>query len=398
MPHGVQVNRERRREFWTLVRAGTHTPAQAAMAIGASRYAGNMWFRHAGGVIPPKPSIRPAGYRRLSAAEREQIGLLDAAGHPVAAIAASIGRPACTVSRELGRNRDRGGRYVPSTAQLKAEDRARRPKPAKLATDSALRGWVQEKLEQKWSPQEIASVLKVPDHPEEPDKPAGSVCAETIYQAIYIQARGGLKRELAAHLRTRRAKRLPRNRPEERRGKLKDTISISQRPASVADRAIEGHWEGDLIMGRENGSCIGTLVERHTRFVMLVHMPGRHTAQDFHDAVIPVLNTLPAQLKKTLTWDNGKEMAMHREISFATDMQIYFADPGKPWLRGSNENTNGLLRQYFPKGQSLRKHTPADLADVAAQLNARPRETLGWHSPGYRLNQLLSEPFTPVLH
>jgi IS30 family transposase len=394
----VQVSGERRREFWELVRAGTHSPAQAAIAIGASRYAGNMWFRDAGGVIPPKQSTRPVAYRRLSVAEREQIGLLAAAGRTVAQIARSVRRPVCTVTRELGRNRDHDGRYVPSTAQLKAENQARRPKVAKLAADPVLRAWVQQKLEEKWSPQEIASVLRMDRHPEEPDKPAGSVCAETIYQAIYIQARGGLKRELAAHLRTRRTKRLPRNRPEERRGKLKDTISISQRPAEVADRAIEGHWEGDLIMGRENGSCIGTLVERHTRFVMLVHMPGRHTAQAFHDAVIPVLNTLPAQLKKTLTWDNGKEMAMHREISFATGMQVYFADPGKPWMRGSNENTNGLLRQYFPKGESLRKYAQADLDNVAAQLNRRPRETLGWHSPGYRLNQLLSEPFTPVLH
>ena len=309
-----------------------------------------MWFRDAGGVIPPRPMSRPVSYRRLSSAEREEIGLLDAAGRGVGEIAAVIGRPACTVSRELARHRERTGRYVPSRAQLKAECSARRPKRAKLAHDRVLRSWVQAKLEEGWSPQEIASVLKMAHHPEDLDKPEGSVCAETIYQAIYIQSRGALKRELAAHLRTGRSKRVPRHRPEQRRGKLKDTISISQRPATAADRAIEGHWEGDLIMGRENGSCIGTLVERTTRFVLLVHMPGRHTAQDFHDAVIPVLNTLPAQLKKTLTWDNGKEMAMHRDIQFATGMDIYFADPGKPWMRGSNENTNGLLRQYFPKG------------------------------------------------
>jgi IS30 family transposase len=398
MPHGVQVSEATKREFWGLIRAGTHTPAQAAIAVGASKHAGNMWFRHAGGVIPPAPSCRPVSYRRLRAGEREQIGLLHAAGASLKQIQEAVGRPACTISRELARNRDSTGRYVPSTAQLQAEQRARRPKPAKLATDTALCAWVHGKLEVNWSPEEIANVLKMPHHPEEPDKPAGSVCAETIYQTIYIQARGGLRRELAAHLRTRRAKRVPRNRPEERRGKLKDTISISERPASVADRAIEGHWEGDLIMGRDNGSCIGTLVERRTRFVMLVHMPGRHTAQAFHDAVIPVLNTLPEQLKKTLTWDNGKEMAKHRQIGFATGMQVYFADPGKPWMRGSNENTNGLLRQYFPKSTSLRKYTPADLIDVAAQLNARPRQTLGWHSPGYRLNELLSHPFTPVLH
>jgi len=398
MPHGVRVSVARKREFWALLRAGRHTPAQAGIAVGASRDAGNMWFRHAGGVIAPKPSSRPVAYRRLTAPEREQIGLLAAAQTSVRQIARELGRDPATISKELIRNRDHGGRYVPSTAQLKAEDRARRPKPTKLATDPVLARWVQAKLVEGLSPQQIASVLKMEHHPEEPDKPSGQVCAETIYQAIYIQARGALKRELAAHLRTRRAKRLPRNRPEERRGKLRDTISISERPASVADRAIEGHWEGDLIMGRENGSCIGTLVERHTRFVMLVHMPGRHTAQDFHDAVIPVLNTLPAQLKKTLTWDNGKEMAMHRDITFATGMDIYFADPGKPWMRGSNENTNGLLRQYFPKGESLRKYTQPDLDEVARKLNRRPRETLGWLSPSYRLNQLLSEPFTPVLH
>lgn len=398
MPHGVRVSVEQRIKFWALVRAGSHTPAQAAVAIGASRWAGTMWFREAGGVIPRRPASRPSSYRRLNAAEREQIGLLSAAGGGVRAIAARVGRSPATVSRELARNRERRGGYVPSRAQLRAEDRARRPKPAKLAVDATLRAWVQLKLEQQWSPHEIASVLKVAEHPEEPDKPQASVCAETIYQAIYVQSRGALRRELAQHLRTRRARRVPQRRPEERRGRLRDTISISQRPATAEDRAIEGHWEGDLIMGRENGSCIGTLVERTTRFVMLIHMPGRHTAQDFHDAVIPVLSTLPEQLKKTLTWDNGKEMAMHRKISFATGMPIYFADPGKPWMRGSNENTNGLLRQYFPKGQSLRKYTPADLDQVAARLNSRPRQTLEWHSPGYRLNQLLSEPFIPVLH
>jgi IS30 family transposase len=334
----------------------------------------------------------------LSPAEREQIGLLFAGGKKVCEIARALGRPPGTISRELRRNADRRGRYVPSRAQRKAEDRARRPKPAKLAADPGLRAWVQDKLGEGWSPQQIASVLRVENHPEEPDKPAGYVCAETIYQAIYVQSRGALKRELAAHLRTRRPRRVPRNRPEERRGRLKNTISISERPPSVEDRAIEGHWEGDLIMGRQNRSAIGTLVERHTRFTMLVHLPGRHTAEAFTQAVVPVLNTLPAQLKKTLTWDNGKEMAEHRHIHFATGMDIYFADPGKPWMRGSNENTNGLLRQYFPKGSSLRSFTQADLDEVARKLNGRPRETLEWHSPAYRLNQLLSEPFTPVLH
>ena len=237
------------------------------------------------------------------------------------------------------------------------------------------------------------------DHPDDEQM---RVCAETIYQSLFIQARGSLKRELTVHLRTQRQRRVPRarSRAEERRGKLAETISISQRPPEVADRAVPGHWEGDLIMGRENCSAIGTLVERTTRFVMLIHLPGRrHTAQVFHDAIIPTINTLPEQLRRSLTWDNGKEMAMHKKITTATGLQIYFADPQSPWQRGSNENTNGLLRQYFPKGTSLRQFGPDHLAAVAAQLNGRPRKTLDWRTPAEVLNAILGEPFEPpVLH
>ena len=236
------------------------------------------------------------------------------------------------------------------------------------------------------------------EHPDDPDM---RVCAETIYQSLFLQARGGLKRELTTHLRTQRERRKPqaRSRNAERRGKLVETISISQRPAEVEDRAVPGHWEGDLIVGRDNGSAIGTLVERSTRFVLLIHLPGRRTAQEFHDAIVPTINTLPAALKRSLTWDNGKEMAMHRQISMATDMQIYFADPHSPWQRGSNENTNGLLRQYFPKGTDLYVHTREHLDVVAAELNSRPRKTLDWHTPAEALNKMLGYPYEPpVLH
>ncbi|MDN4172343.1 IS30 family transposase [Nocardioides sp. SOB77] len=388
MPHGVLVPREVRGEFWSLVRAGM-SPAQAAIGLGASKDAGNMWFRNAGGVKPtlPKPGLRTR--RALTLEDRESIGLLHAARTGVREIARALGRDPSVISRELARNTTKSGGYRPLGAHQRTEVRARRPKVAKLAQPGPLRDFVVAKLDEDWSPRQIANVLAV-EHPEDPDR---RVCAETVYQSIYIQSRGALKRDLAAHLRRGRTQRKPQNRPQERRGRLVGTISISQRPAEAADRAVPGHWEGDLIMGRENGSAIGTLVERSTRFVLLIHLPGRHTASEFHDAVIPTLNSLPAELKRSLTWDNGKEMAMHREITMATDMAIYFADPRSPWQRGSNENANGLLRQYFPKGVSLRQYSPADLTEAARRLNTRPRETLGWKTPAQALNQLLSEPF-----
>ncbi|WP_455429456.1 IS30 family transposase [Nocardioides dongkuii] len=388
MPHGVLVPREVRREFWSLVRAGL-SPGQAGMALGASKDAGNLWFRQAGGVKPTLVKPGPRVRRPLTLQDRESIGLLRAGGAGVREIARELGRDPGVVSRELARNTTKSGGYRPLGAQQRTEARARRPKTAKLARPGPLRDFVVAKLGDDWSPRQIANVLAV-EHPEDPER---RVCAETIYQSIYIQSRGALKRDLAAHLRRSRAQRRPQNRPEERRGKLVGTISISQRPAEAADRAVPGHWEGDLIMGRENGSAIGTLVERTTRFVLLIHLPGRHTASEFHDAIVPTLNTLPVALRRSLTWDNGKEMAMHRQITMATDMAIYFADPRSPWQRGSNENTNGLLRQYFPKGVSLRQYGPADLSEAARRLNSRPRETLGWRTPGQALNQLLSEPF-----
>jgi IS30 family transposase len=388
VPQGVLVPREVRREFWTLVRSGM-SPAQAGVAVGASKDAGNKWFRDAGGVKPtlvvPGPRVR----RSLTLEDRETIALLYAAGAGVRRIAHAIGRDPGVISRELRRNGNSAGGYRPLGAQRAAQVRACRPKTAKLAQPGALRDFVIDKLGQDWSPRQIANVLRV----EHPDDAEHRVCAETIYQSIYVQSRGALKRDLAAHLRRGRTQRKPRSRPEERRGKLVETISISQRPAEAEDRAVPGHWEGDLIMGRDNGSAIGTLVERSTRFVLLIHMPGPRTAQAFHDAIVPTINTLPMELKRSLTWDNGKEMALHRQITMATGMKIYFADPNSPWQRGTNENTNGLLRQYFPKGVSLRQYSPADLTEAARRLNTRPRQTLGWRTPAQALNELLSEPF-----
>ena len=400
VPHGVQVLMAVREVFWALVRAGVH-PDVAAVQVGVSVGAGRRWLADRGGVTPPPSRAGGPGcrYHRLTFEQRETIGLMLAAGHGDAAIAAVVDCDRTTVWRERRRNSNRDGGYRPSAAQKRAEQRAASShrRASKLAVSGPLRDYVIAGLKDLWSPQEIAYRIRM-DHPDDPDM---RVCAETIYQSLFVQARGGLKRELTTHLRTQRERRKPqaRSRNDERRGKLVDTISIHERPPQADDRAVPGHWEGDLIMGRDNGSAIGTLVERATRYVLLIHLPGRRTAQEFHDALVPTINTLPSELKLSLTWDNGKEMAMHRQISMATDMQVYFADPRSPWQRGSNENTNGLLRQYFPKGISLRQFDPEHLAAVARQLNGRPRETLGWHTPAEALHKMLGYPFEPpVLH
>jgi IS30 family transposase len=400
MPRGVVIESAVREAFWALVRSGVH-PDLAAPRAGVSIWAARSWLAKGGGVIPPPSRAGRPGcrYRRLSAPERETIGLMIAAGRGDAEIAALLGRDRSTVWRERRRNATTGGGYRPSSAQQQAEHRSRTShrRPSKLAVPGPLRDYVIAGLQDQWSPEEIASRIRR-DHP---DQEAMRVCAETIYQSLFVQARGGLKRELSVHLRTQRQRRRPqaRSRNDERRGKLVDTIPISQRPAEAADRAVPGHWEGDLIVGRDNGSAIGTLVERASRYVLLIHLPGRRTAQEFYDAIVPTINTLPTELKRSLTWDNGKEMAMHKQITMATDMAVYFADPHSPWQRGSNENTNGLLRQYFPKGISLRQFDPDHLAAVARQLNGRPRKTLDWRTPAEALNEMLGEPFEPpVLH
>jgi len=379
----VALLRQERQAFWDQVRAGSWA-REAAEAVGVSGGRGQGWFAECGGVMEPR---RTLSGRYLSHAEREEIAILHSQGHGPRQIGRRIDRPHCTVSRELRRNSNRkDGRYRALSAQQRAEVRARRPKPGKLASSPRLRAYVVDKLTtEQWSPRQISHDLGV----DFPDDEAMRCSHETIYRSIYVQGRGELRRELARHLRTGREQRKPQHRPQRRKGRLVETIHISQRPAEANDRAVPGHWEGDLILGKGGTSAIGTLVERSTRFVMLVHLPKRRTAEDFAEALIPVLRTLPDQLRRSLTWDQGKEMALHKKIGFEADIGLYFCDPRSPWQRGSNENTNGLLRQYFPKNLSLRQFTPADLTEVAAKLNRRPRETLGWATPAQRLDELL---------
>jgi transposase, IS30 family len=367
--------------FWDGVRAGLGV-GEAGAAAGVER-AGEGWFRAAGGVKGNGPRGAVCG-RYLSLAEREEIAVGLAAGLSMRKVAAGLGRPVSTVSREVARNASRlGYRAVPAQAQ--AEFRAARPKRAKLAGNARLREVVAQRLAGRWSPEQISVMLRQ----QFPDDPEMRVSHETIYQSIYVQGRGALRRELASCLRTGRALRKPRRKQGERRGRITDMVMISERPAEVADRAVPGHWEGDLIIG-SRASAIGTLVERPARFVLLLHLPGGHGADAVAAAMTQAMAGLPAALRRSLTWDQGKEMAGHAKITLATDLEIYFCDPHSPWQRGSNENTNGLLRQYFPKGTNLAVHSREHLDAVAAQLNARPRKTLGWKTPAQALDEALA--------
>ena len=398
--------------FWGLVGEGL-SPRDAGVAVGVSAGAGYCWFAAVGGVKPqcvrPGPRCRP----RLSFDEREEIALGVAAQESVREIARRLGRAPSTISREIknnsvvGRNHYRpqfrfgaswgGGpqrkpRYMATSAQSKSQHRARRPKAGVLAGNERLRDEVQTRLQELHSPAQIAAVLRR----DFPDDPEMWVSAETIYKAIYVQGRGGLRRELHTCLRTGRALRRPHRREGERRGRIPNMINISQRPPEVADRAVPGHWEGDLIMGgTASSSAIGTLVERTTRFTMLLHLPEGHGADAVQEAIVAKMAELPAILRQTLTWDQGKEMSNHVQIAAATDLDIYFCDPHSPWQRGTNENTNGLLRQWFAKGTDLSVF-PADYLDfVASKLNRRPRQTLDWKTPAEALDKLLSNPFNP---
>jgi transposase, IS30 family len=375
-----------RRAFWRGVRAGLPTVA-AARRAGVSADTGFRWFRECGGVSPVDLA-EPQG-RYLSLAEREEISLGVAAGLSQAAIARRLGRNKSTISRELDRNRRAAGKpYRAVHAQARAEARARRPKRRKL-DDDRLRARVEADLEQRWSPEEIAARLKV----DFPDDESMRVSHETIYQCLFVQVRGPLRQDLAGCLRTGRALRRPRKRVDGRVSpdrRIPDKIMISERPAEAEDRAVPGHWEGDLILGANNRSAVGTLVERTTRFVVLLHLPGPHDLAAFSDAVVAAMTALPAQLRRSLAWDQGLEMRNHKQISIAADLPIYFCDPHAPWQRGTNENTNGLLRQYLPKGTDLSKQTPADLAEIARSLNGRPRKTLGWLKPIEVIGPLLS--------
>jgi IS30 family transposase len=324
--------------------------------------------------------------RYLSEEERVRIADLRRAGAGVRAIAERLGRSPSTISRELRRNRDpASGQYRPFTAHKLAAQRRARPRAGKIARDGVLRQFVAERLEKRWSPEQICNALRR----EFPGKAARHVVHETIYQAVYRPELGGLSRGLPAQvLRTRRRRRRPHRRPGERRPNgITAMTMVGQRPAEAAARTQPGHWEGDLITGASNRSAIGTLVDRASRFTILLHLPGRHTAEAVRDALIAAMSSLPPQLRRSLTWDQGKEMALHQQVTAALSMPVYFCDKASPWQRPSNENTNGLLRQYFPKGSDLRAHSPDDLAAVAAELNARPRKTLGWDAPAARLGQ-----------
>ncbi len=313
-------------------------------------------------------------------------------GLGVRAIARALGRAPSTVSREVARNSGYRGRYTASNAQRMAQVRSRRPKPTKLAGNPRLRQEVQDRLEEEHSPKQIASRLRR-DFPEDPEM---RVTHETIYKALYVQGRGELRRDLHKRLRTGRAIRQVRRTVGERRGRIPGMVNISQRPAEAADRAVPGHWEGDLIMGSTaSNSAIGTLVERATRFVMLLHLPEGHGADAVQQAMVEAMSQLPQTLRRTLTWDQGREMTNHVQIAAATGLDIYFCDPHSPWQRGSNENTNGLLRQYFPKGTDLSLYQADYLDHVARKLNRRPRQTLDWHTPAEALDQLLSKPSNP---
>jgi IS30 family transposase len=382
-----------------------------------------------------RSAISPLSGRYLSFAEREEIALLRAQKRGVREIARRLGRSPSTISRELRRNAaTRSGRleYRASTAQWHADLRARRPKPAKLAINSELRRYVQDRLSgavecpdgaavdgpvvawigrrhgrrkdrrwaKSWSPEQISNRLRL----DFPDDESMRISHEAIYQSLYVQGRGALRRELTACLRTGRALRVPRARARRGKSFVTDQVLISERPAEAEDRAVPGHWEGDLILGLQS-SAIGTLVERTTRFTMLLHLPpmtdhgprakngpavAGHGAEAVRDAIAITITTLPEQLRRSLTWDQGAEMAQHAQLRIDAGLPVYFCDPHSPWQRGTNENTNGLLRQYFPKGTDLTRHSAEDLAAVAATLNSRPRKTLGWRTPAEALNEYLT--------
>ena len=337
-------------------------------------------------ITTPRDVFRPISDRYLSLQNRLAIadGLLT--GQTLTRIAAGIGKHPSTVSREIA-NRSINGSYLPYRAdQCAAADRAR-PKQSKLVTNQTLRDAVADGLSRRYSPEQISHRLRK----DFPDDEGMRVSHETIYQALYFQARGGLKREVAQSLRSGRTRRNPHRSPDSRTHRFIDPmIMISDRPAEVADRAVPGHWEGDLIMGEANKTAIATLVERATRYTMLVHLPDGHDAEVVRDGLIATISTLPTHLRGSLTWDQGAEMAQHKQFSMATDMAVYFCDPASPWQRGTNENTNGLLRQYFPKGTDLSAFGAEDLEHVAQQLNGRPRKTLDWDTPAERLRDLLT--------
>lgn len=383
MPHGVLVPREVRRRFWAGVRSGL-SPSEAALEIGASSSAGRRWIIQAGGVMGTSTEMTGL---RLTLEERETIGLRNAAGASMREIAAELKRAPSTVSREINLN---GGptKYRPLRAQQRAELEARRPKQGRLAANPALRERVEADLQARYSPQQIAGRLRR----DFPDDPEMWVHHETIYRDLFVQSRGVLRADLTTCLRSGRARRVTRRKPtdpEDRRGKIPDMLMIADRPDEIDQRVVPGHWEGDLIVGRNNASAIGTLVERTTNYTLLLHLPNGHGAEVVTAAITEAMSGLPASLRRSLTWDQGKEMAGHKDVAKANDLKVYFCDPRSPWQRAVNENTNGLLRQYFPKSTDLSVHTREDLDWVAHQLNDRPRKRLEYARPSELINDLL---------
>jgi transposase, IS30 family len=369
--------------FWAAMQRGEFITDAAAEA-GTYRKKGARWLVAAGGVRPRRG--RDLKGRCLTFSEREEIALGRAGGESMRAIAARLGRSPSTISRELVRNAGCAGQsYRATTAHALAYERAGRPKPSKLATNLALRKKVEEDLQRRYSPEQIAGRLRR----QFPDDAQMRVSTETIYQSLYVQSRGALRRDLVRCLRTGRALRRPCRRAGQRRNRIPDMINISQRPAEAADRAVPGHWEGDLIIGKANASAIGTLVERTTGYTMLVHLPDGYKPEQVRDALAAKIQTLPEILRASLTWDQGPEMRDWKHVSVAADIDIYFCDPHAPWQRATNENTNGLLRQYFPKGSDLALHSAIDLDWVATELNDRPRKRLGFSKPIEEIGPLL---------
>jgi IS30 family transposase len=368
--------------FWDGVRAGLGV-REAAAAAGVARATGQAWVREAGGVKGNGPAA--VSGRFLARWEREEIAVGLAARLSCRQIAARLapGRSAPAVSREVRRNSVRGA-YRAHLAEREAAARAPRPRQARLAANGELREWVAGRLALRWSPEQVSARLKE----EFPGRPEMRVSPETICQSIYVQGRGALRRELAACLRTGRGQRRPRRPGPGGRAKITGMVSISERPAEAGDRAVPGHWEGDLIEGRGGKTHLGTLVERSTRFTLLVPLPEGKSAPAVAAAITPVVAALPAALRRSLAWDQGTEMALHAQVAVAADCQVYFCDPHSPWQRGSNENTSGLLRQYFPKGTAI-PAGPERLQAVAGELNGRPRKTLGWKTPAEAMAALL---------
>ncbi|MFE6691008.1 IS30 family transposase [Streptomyces sp. NPDC057743] len=377
---------------------------EACRIVGINPKTGRRWRngRNATGRDVAAPPVRPVAPAPTASApsgrylrEDERIHIADRLREKASlrTIAAELGRSPSTVSREIRRNGiplRAGGRrlaYRPQAAQVRAEARRPRPKPSKIKQNPELRDFIQDRLDKRWSPEQICQALRA----RFPDRPEMHVVHETIYQALYVQGRGELHRELVRALRTSRVRRKPRRQAQQRQPRYKQPmVMISERPAEVADRAVPGHWEGDLIIGKGGNSAIGTLVERATRYVMLLHLPDGRRPELVRDALVETVKTLPTHLTRSLTWDQGNEMGQHHEFTLATDIPVYFCDPASPWQRGSNENTNGLLRQYFPKGTDLSAHTRKDLDAVTAELNGRPRKTLDWETPAERLAKLIA--------